>query len=95
MKNYIGISRDHSGSMSGITTAAMRDYNQLIQDINTASKSEGIDTVVDVVECGRKSARYGAENRMVVVNSSANALKPITSYPADGGGHRYLIQLEC
>lgn len=84
MKNYIGISRDHSGSMSVIATAAARDYNSNIASIKENSEKEKQDTIISVVECGVGS--YGTVQRNVV-NSSISALKPIeeSAYHAKGG----------
>lgn len=85
MKNYIGISRDHSGSMSNIARAAARDYNETIQGIKEAAKSENIDTIVSTVKCGvgRVNARVERES----INSSVQVLKPIneSQYTTDGG----------
>ncbi len=53
MKQYIGISRDHSLSMTNLGRAAMKDYNQTIDAIKNAANGSQIDTIVSVVECGR------------------------------------------
>jgi len=37
MKNYIGISRDHSGSMNLLSDAAAKDYNSIIADVKKAA----------------------------------------------------------
>ena len=83
MKNYIGISRDHSGSMSSISRAAARDYNDNIASIKEASQANNQDTIVSVVECG-----YGdtAEVRRDIVNSNVTALKPINEYDYSARG---------
>jgi hypothetical protein len=85
MKTYIGISRDHSGSMSSITRAAARDYNKTIVSIRENSEKNAQDTIVSVVKCGVRS--QGLVEREVV-NSSVASLKPLdesTGYKADGG----------
>ena len=85
MKNYIGISRDHSGSMSGIARAAARDYNSKIASIREATLSQNQDTIVSVVECG-----YGNTDRVRrdVINSNVTALQPLaeSGYQANGRG---------
>ena len=85
MKNYVGISRDHSGSMRHIARAAARDYNSKVTSIREASQSNNLDTIVSVVECG-----YGNTDqvRRAVVNSSAMVLEQINEqkYQADGHG---------
>lgn len=84
MKNYIGISRDHSGSMSNIAKYAARDYNVQIAAINEAATQYNIDTIVSVVKCG-----CGARGTVVreSVFSSASVLLPINEnqYTTDGG----------
>jgi len=77
MKQYIGISRDHSGSMAGIRKAAMSDYNDNVESIRTAAKDHDIDTIISTVRCGGDVQREA-------VNSSVAALKPLADYRADG-----------
>lgn len=77
MKSYTGISRDHSGSMQGLASKALQDYNQNIDSIRKGAIEHGIDTIVSVVECG-------GGVRDVVVNSSVTSLKPIAHYPTPG-----------
>jgi len=83
MKNYFGISRDHSGSMRGIALAAGRDYNDNIQSILEGANEHNIDTIVSVVKCG---VGYNATVEREVVNSDVSKLKPIPdgAYVADG-----------
>lgn len=83
MKNYIGISRDHSGSMRSIAHVAGQDYNSKIESIKTATNENNQDTIVSVVECGAGHG-YGIER--VVVNSNVNVLQPIGKYIANGSG---------
>lgn len=77
MKQYIGISRDHSGSMQSLASQAMKDYNTTIDSIKKSSEQHDIDTVVSVVECG-------GGVRRVVTNSGINKLKPLSNYPTPG-----------
>lgn len=83
--NYVGISRDHSGSMRSIARAAARDYNDNIAAIRDSSLENNQDTIVSVVECG-----YGRTSsvRRVIVNSNVTQLQPIDEfeYVADGSG---------
>lgn len=83
MKTYVGISRDHSMSMSSIARAAVRDYNSLIESIKNNAQSEVVDTIVNVVKCG---VGHHGKNIMDVVNSNIYALEPITErdYITDG-----------
>lgn len=84
-KNYIGFSRDHSGSMRSIARYAARDYNDNVAAVRDAALSNNQDTIVSVVECG-----YGDTDRVrrVVVNSNVTALQPIAegAYSANGYG---------
>lgn len=77
MKNYIGMSRDHSSSMQGIAKAAMADYNGTVASIKDASISTHQDTIVSTV-------RFGSTVQREIVNSNIQVVQPITSYPAHG-----------
>lgn len=79
-KQYVGISRDHSGSMSSLRNPAIKDYNASIEAIKTAAKDNDIDTVASVTSCG-----INGGVRDEVINSSISRLQPIDSYIADGG----------
>lgn len=86
-KNYLGISRDHSGSMSSITAGAARDYNAIIAAVQTAALEQNQDTIVSVVRCGSMDTRAPVVEREVV-NSSVAALSPMAenSYRAMASG---------
>jgi hypothetical protein len=79
MKQYVGISRDHSGSMASLAGSAMVDYNDNINAIRKAALQNDIDTIVTTARCG-----IGGGVDFECVNSSVSALKPITKYEADG-----------
>lgn len=83
LRNYIGISRDHSGSMRNIAHVAKNDYNSKIDAIKSAAIANFQDTKVSVVECG-----YGRTDavRTVVNNAAVTVLEPMDSYVADGRG---------
>lgn len=80
MKQYVGLVRDHSGSMQSVARAAREDYNNTVTDLRAASDREGIDTILTVVAFD--SAR---DIRTEVVNSSINAVSPLLTYAARGG----------
>ena len=83
MKNYIGISRDHSGSMDGLQKAATADYNNLISGIRDVADEEQIDTIVSVVRCGDgDTAKVAVES----ANSSISVLQPLKKYETRGAG---------
>lgn len=77
IKSYIGISRDHSGSMGGISKAAMNDYNSKITSIKNATIQYSQDTVISVVECS-------SDVKRVVTNSNIISVQPISSYRTGG-----------
>lgn len=83
MKNYIGISRDHSISMRSIARAAARDFNSNIEAIKTNSEKQNQDTIVSVVKCG---VGFGGSIVRESVNSTVAKLQPIaeSQYVTDG-----------
>lgn len=84
MKNYIGIIRDHSGSMNHIARESARDYNSNIKAIKDSSIKENQDTIVSVTRCG-----VGSRGDVVheITNSSVTKLEPLNenAYTTDGG----------
>lgn len=80
-KQYVGLVKDHSGSMAHLSVAAMKDYNTLIGAIKDASVKEDIDTIVSVVKCG---VGYAGAVEREFVNSSVTRLKPLRTYVTDG-----------
>jgi hypothetical protein len=79
MKQYIGIARDHSGSMASLAHAAIKDYNDTVRVVDEASINNNIDTIVSPV-------KFGINNRVdrEIVNSNIDRLRPLTSYITDG-----------
>lgn len=87
LKIYTGISLDHSGSMSSVTTSAMNDYNTIVQSLRDSAQSNKVDSVLSVVQCGIQDDIYRGGrtvNRFSVQNSSIAAVQPLTHYPANG-----------
>ena len=84
MKQYIGISRDHSGSMQYIGHLAMKDYNEQIASIKENAIRFGIDTIVSTVACSIKDGRYDTVNQFDVQLSSIAAVKKMQTYATDG-----------
>jgi hypothetical protein len=85
MKLYVGISRDHSYSMTsyGLTGKAMEDYNSQIASLRSGAFDNNIDTVVSVVKCGHGSSAVVHDE---IINSSIVTLKNLTTYDARGNG---------
>jgi hypothetical protein len=84
IKQYVGLVRDHSGSMSGLQHAALKDYNANLETIKTASVKEDIDTILNVVA-------FEHTIDLVNSNSSVTGVRPLQRYPT-GGGSTPLIQ---
>lgn len=80
-KQYVGISRDHSGSMQSLSHSAMKDYNENIEVIKEAAKENKIDTFVSVVKCGIGIGLVAREQENVLIES----VSPITTYKTEGG----------
>lgn len=93
IKNYIGISRDHSASMRSIAPAAARDFNTNIQSIREAAVEHSQDTIVSVIKCGFREQLPGGygyasdtKNVFESINSNILAIQPINEqgYNANG-----------
>jgi hypothetical protein len=82
MKNYIGFVNDHSGSMQNLARAALTDYNAQIAAVKNAANTEMLDTVVSVVGVGVPG---GSLTKRQVVISNPHVLRPMTSWPTNGG----------
>lgn len=82
-KNYIGIVRDHSASMSHLRAQALKDYNSQIVSIRNNSQKYNIDTIVSTSICGYGRTR---DAKLDVVNSSVNRLENLNTYETAGCG---------
>lgn len=91
MKQYVGIIRDHSGSMIRLAKKAKDDYNLQLSVIQDSAKKHSIDTIGSVIRCGvnipgssSSIYNYSVGNVREVVNSNIAVLKPLTDYEASG-----------
>lgn len=91
MKNYIGIVRDHSGSMGRLVNKAKDDYNLQLAVIQDSAKKHSIDTIGSVIKCGvniptnpRNYRGYTVGNEREVVNSNIAVIQPLEDYEATG-----------
>lgn len=75
LKQCVGIARDHSVSMDGLTAPAKDDYNNLLQSIQSNAKKHKITTRINVV-------RFDSEVEWEIKNRAKVA--PLESYVADG-----------
>lgn len=78
---YIGLVRDHSGSMRGLTNAALNDYNLTIDGIRQSVTEENQKAYVSVVECG---VGHTATSRLVNANVPIENLPAQKEYIANG-----------
>ena len=85
MKNYIGFVNDHSGSMTSLREAAVKDYNDLIKSIRVAASAEMQDTIVSAYGIGCAVAPVVRE----ICNSNPHVLKPINGWEAYGNTPLY------
>jgi hypothetical protein len=76
-KTYLGIVRDHSGSMSNIAKAALRDYNNTLAATQAAATQHGIKTIASIVRCG-------GGWQVETLHTDVQRLQPLTSYPVPG-----------
>lgn len=81
MRTYIGLVRDHSGSMRSLATQACNDYNLTLSGIQESMRDEGQEAFVTVVECG---VGYQASVRVANSLTDVNSLREMTSYSANG-----------
>lgn len=95
MTTFVGISRDHSVSMSHIVDGAMRDFNSIIRSLHTsAEQTSDLDVRVSVIECGSANTRTQLnalngkttwEVHVDSVNRPLSQVKFMTDYRATGG----------
>lgn len=60
LKSYIGLVRDHSGSMAHVASLALKDYNDNLRVLKESAEATGLDTYASVVKCG---VGYGGVER--------------------------------
>ncbi len=80
IKNYIGISRDHSGSMYTLRSAALQDYNETIELLQSTVVGTNQETYLSVVNCG---SRHNGIVTVDEVNTPIQQATKLASYPAD------------
>jgi len=85
MKQYIGIIRDHSGSMAHISRPAMTDFNSNLAAMKEEARVRDIDTLVTVVEVGSSPRTDGKEFAVREVLTSVERVKQLNAYPTPGG----------
>lgn len=81
VKQYVGLIRDHSASMGHLGSDALKDYNENITALKSASFTNHIDTIATVIKCG--CGHQGAIEREVT-NQKIEYVYPISKYATDG-----------
>lgn len=94
MKQYVGFSTDHSGSMGSVAEAARQDFNKLVGDMKMSAIRFGIETVVSHVLCGIKKSGNDPQswyrssgrtvNEMTVDKQGISSVDSMRTYPANG-----------
>ena len=82
MRTYVGLIRDHSGSMRSLQNGAINDYNLMIEGIKDSITGYNQDALVSVVECG---VGYDGQVRIKERHENIATLRPITTYDTSGG----------
>ncbi len=92
-KNYIGFINDHSGSMTSLKTAALKDYNSNMEAIKKAATREVQDTVVSVTGIGLNNRSlnnpYAPQVKRLITISNPHVLQPMETWEAIGGTPLY------
>lgn len=52
MKSYIGLVRDHSGSMASHAALALRDYNENLRTLKESAQASGLETYASIIKFG-------------------------------------------
>ena len=81
-KTYLGIIRDHSGSMGALRSPAMADFNALLAATRRAAAANNIETAASVYEC---DSGIPFERRRVNHLTPIGSISPLSSYRANGG----------
>lgn len=82
MRQYIGIIRDHSGSMGHLANRARQDYNEILDEMKASFGQ--INTKMSVVKCGFRDYRGSTGNVTEFTGIPLSDVTQITSYVANG-----------
>lgn len=82
-KTFVGLIRDHSGSMASLALQAANDYNLTLNGIKQSVLDQGQAAYLTVVECG-----YGHTGKVRVVQDlkAVELTQQVTSYTTTGRG---------
>lgn len=92
-KLYVGIVRDHSASMRGLTETARVDFNELLSTFQKEAADDDLFTMMTVIECGsyaKMSTTFANRGLSQLINIAennvpVNRIKSLFHYSADGG----------
>ncbi len=85
---YIGIVRDHSGSMTNLAGLAMKDYNEQLRTIKSNTNKKNIN-FLSVVECGTRNYFNGSQVNPREILADVNFVNEINTYETPGGTPLY------
>lgn len=86
-KTYFAWVNDHSGSMSKLADAALKDFNSNIGAVVRATSEKQLDAIVSVIRLGIGDGGRGVDRH--IVNSNPHVLKPMDAWPTPGGTPLY------
>ena len=78
MSQFVGIAKDHSGSMHSLTRPALADYNETLKALQAASANTDMPTIASVV-------KLGGSVILATKNWNIQDVQPETSYATSGG----------
>jgi hypothetical protein len=84
-KQYVAFVRDHSISMNHLATDAAKDYNANLKAMQDAARDTGLDTILNVVQCGVGPSALVVRE---VVNSNVWVVEPMNENKYFCSGHR-------
>ena len=91
-KLYLGIIRDHSGSMASKANAACQDFNEQIQKTVESAQATGLNVLVSVIECGVNSGdawNRESANKWDAVLTPVDKVEKLWVYKAIGNTPLY------
>lgn len=81
----VGIVIDRSVSMRGLESEVLNDYNSLIETIENASKKNGIDTTMFVMDSSH-SDKFGLDNSFIEIATNSSNVKKRHVINMNGNG---------
>lgn len=80
LKSYIGLVRDHSGSMAPHASLALKDYNDNLRVLKESAEATGLDTYASIIKCGVGYGGVEREDRLTPLKH----LRELHQYQSSG-----------